>query len=90
LAADEWNDTRTEPDVSVAARGTTVTAVGADGAPTIAAAEGDEVAPVPRAFVAVAVQRYRFPVVSPDTTIGVVDPVADPGVPPSFDLHAIA
>ena len=46
--------------------------------------ESADGAPIPTAFVAVAVQVYVLSLVKPVTTIGLPEPDADPGAPP-FD-----
>ncbi len=43
--------------------------------------------PVPTAFVAVAVHVYDFPFDNPLTTIGLLEPEAEPDTPPLVDAH---
>jgi hypothetical protein len=43
---------------------------------------------VPTPFVAVAVHVYVLPFVNPPTTIGLPAPDAEPGAPPSDEVHA--
>jgi len=76
--------------IAVAPERLTVPIVGASG--TVAgwtkfdAADG---ALVPFAFVAVTRHVYVYPFVSPDTTIGLDEPLAEPDAPPLTEVHDI-
>ncbi|HTK16950.1 MAG TPA: hypothetical protein VL769_11200, partial [Acidimicrobiia bacterium] len=63
----------------------TVGALGSAAGTTLADA-GDGL-PAPSTLLAVTVQVYVFPFVSPLTVIGDATPVLLPGVPPSLDVH---
>ena len=57
---------------------------GIDGTKVFESADG---APIPTAFVAVAVHVYVLSFVKPLTTIGLPEPDAEPVAPPSDDGH---
>ena len=79
----------TNDTVTCAFPATTVGAAGASGtALGTTAADADEAAPVPFAFVAATVHVYDFPFVRPTTTVGDAVGEAEPGVPPFDDAHA--
>jgi hypothetical protein len=67
--------------------GTAFTLTAGPGAPTITVGDGEDACPGPRAFVAVTVHVYVLASVSAMTEIGLELPVADPGVPPSVEVH---
>jgi hypothetical protein len=78
----------TNETVSCALPATTVGCAGGSGTRLgMTTAEAGETALVPFAFVAVIVQVYDFPFVSPETTIGEAAPVAEPAVPEFEDVH---
>ncbi len=83
-SAGATNDTVTcaFPAATVGATGALGTVLGT------AAADADDAAPEPFAFVAVTVHVYDFPFVKPPMTIGEPAPGAEPGVPPFDDTHA--
>ena len=87
LPAPPVKETTSDPVVVAVEPETTVTAVGAAGAPTMAAADGADARPSPRAFVAVTVQVYVFPVVRLGTVSGEAAPVWVPVAPPSLDAQ---
>jgi len=80
-----------KPTAICALPGTTVGGAGADGSVLgTAVAEAGEDAPVPFAFVAATVHVYVLPFVRDVTTSGEPAPDAEPGVPPSDDVHDAA
>jgi hypothetical protein len=65
--------------------GVTTTLPGAPGTPIGVTDTADEAGLVPAAFVALTVQEYGVPVVSPETTIGLAVPM--PVTPTPFAEH---
>jgi hypothetical protein len=83
LFAPAVNDTASEP----AADGSTVTPVGAAGAPTTTAADAADAALLPIALFAFTEHAYDLPVVAPVTVIGLALAVATRATPPFDDVH---
>jgi hypothetical protein len=77
------NATTSDPPAPVSI----VTPVGAAGAPTTTGGDAADGAPVPTAFAAVTLHAYDFPVVVPETVIGLA--LADTArvAPPFDDVH---